>query len=139
VRASREAVAPEPPTSRPDTQDAPLHQDEQGWQDRAMTDLERRLPIEELHAFCERWKVRELSVFGSVLTDRFGPDSDVDFLVTWQHGAEWSWFQRFEARRELERIVKRRVDLVERSTVEASRNWIRRQDILQSARTIHAA
>jgi len=30
---------------------------------------------------CDRYHVAELYVFGSVLTDRFKNDSDIDFLV----------------------------------------------------------
>ncbi len=40
------------------------------------------IPPDVLEAFCQRWKVRELSLFGSVLRDDFGPDSDVDVLVS---------------------------------------------------------
>jgi len=35
-----------------------------------------------LAAFCRRWRIRELCVFGSALRDDFGPDSDLDFLVS---------------------------------------------------------
>ncbi|MBW2258637.1 MAG: nucleotidyltransferase domain-containing protein, partial [Deltaproteobacteria bacterium] len=44
---------------------------------------EPRVPIprDELTALCRRWKVRRLSLFGSVLRDDFGPDSDIDVLV----------------------------------------------------------
>lgn len=40
------------------------------------------VPMETLEAFCERWNVRELALFGSILRDDFGPDSDIDLLVT---------------------------------------------------------
>ena len=44
------------------------------------------LDDEAIRAFCEKWGVAELAVFGSVLRDDFRPDSDVDFLVTWLPG-----------------------------------------------------
>jgi uncharacterized protein len=40
-----------------------------------------RIPSEAIAAFCERNHVRKLSLFGSVLTERFGDDSDIDMLV----------------------------------------------------------
>ena len=36
---------------------------------------------DQLTAFCKRWQVTELALFGSVLRDDFSPDSDVDVLV----------------------------------------------------------
>lgn len=42
------------------------------------------LPSDGLAAFCERWQVTELTLFGSVLRDDFGPESDVDVLVSFE-------------------------------------------------------
>jgi hypothetical protein len=38
--------------------------------------------------FCRRWKVTELSFFGSVMREDFRPDSEVDVLVTFEANAE---------------------------------------------------
>ena len=38
----------------------------------------------KLRAFCEKWGIAELALFGSVLREDFREDSDVDFLVTWK-------------------------------------------------------
>ncbi len=50
-----------------------------------MTSVQDRLPIDlpmdEIVAFCQRWNITELALFGSVLRDDFGPESDVDVLV----------------------------------------------------------
>ena len=40
----------------------------------------------ELAAFCERNHIRKLSLFGSILSERFCPDSDVDVLVEFEPG-----------------------------------------------------
>ena len=40
------------------------------------------IPHEKLQEFCRRWQIVELALFGSALRDDFGPDSDVDVLVT---------------------------------------------------------
>ena len=36
------------------------------------------IPMERIQDFCQKWKIREFSLFGSVLRDDFRPDSDVD-------------------------------------------------------------
>ncbi len=89
--------------------------------------------------FCRRWKIKELSVFGSVLRDDFRPDSDIDFLVTFAADAEWSLFDHVQMEVELSAIVGRPVDLVSRWAIEHSHNWIRREAILESAEPIYAA
>jgi predicted nucleotidyltransferase len=43
--------------------------------------LEKLLPQCEIGSFCRRWKIHELSFFGSVLRDDFGPASDIDGLI----------------------------------------------------------
>jgi predicted nucleotidyltransferase len=61
----------------------------------------------------------------------------VDFLVTFKSDAGWSLWDVIGAEQELAELVGRPVDLVERSTVEQSENWIRKKSILGSARTIY--
>ena len=75
----------------------------------------------------------ELALFGSVLRDDFGPDSDVDLLVAFAPGARPSLFDLVEMEAELAELVGRGVDLVTRRSVEESDNWIRRRAILDSA------
>ena len=96
------------------------------------------LPNEKIAAFCERWHVVEIALFGSVLRDDFGPDSDVDMLVRFRPGQYPSLFGLSEMEFDLAEMVGRRVDLVERGGVERSPNYIRRRAILDSARTIYA-
>lgn len=98
-----------------------------------------RLPQEQIAAFCERWEVAEVALFGSVLRDDFKPESDVDVLVRFQKGATPSLFGLARMEAELTALVGRRVDLVERKAVERSPNYIRREAILASAKVIHAA
>ena len=94
---------------------------------------------EAVAAFCRRWKITELALFGSVLRDDFRPDSDVDVLVTFQADARWGLFDHVEMQDELSRVFGRTVDLVTRRSVEASENWIRRNAILASAELLYAA
>lgn len=93
------------------------------------------LPQEVLDQFSERWKVRELALFGSVLRADFRADSDVDVLVSFDEDAPWSSWDLIAMQDELEAVFGRRVDLVER---EALRNPIRRQRILETQEVIHA-
>jgi predicted nucleotidyltransferase len=100
---------------------------------------ELRLPIssEKLREFCRKWSIAELAVFGSVLRDDFGPQSDVDFLATFDPKARWSLLDQVHMQDELGEIVGRSVDLVSRRGVENSRNPLRRRAILESAQVLH--
>ena len=90
-------------------------------------------------AFCNRWKVRELALFGSVLRDDFTNHSDVDVLVTFAPDHQWSLFDLVTMRDELASLFGRPVDLLTRDAVEASPNPYRRRAILESAEVLHAA
>jgi uncharacterized protein len=98
-----------------------------------------RLPEAALSSFCQRWKVRELALFGSVLRDDFGPDSDIDVLVTFEPDADWSLLDHVRMQKDLGALLGREVDLVSRRGIERSANWIRRKAILDTAETIYAA
>ena len=91
------------------------------------------VPGNELVDFCRRWKIAELSLFGSALTEDCRPDSDIDLLVTFAPNAAWSLFDHFSMEEELSAILGREVDLVSRRAIERSSNWIRRKAILESA------
>lgn len=93
---------------------------------------------DQLTAFCKRWQVTELALFGSVLRDDFGPESDVDVLVEFEEGARHTLLDIAQMENELIRMLGREVDLIERTAVEQSRNYIRRKAILDSAETIYA-
>lgn len=90
-------------------------------------------------AYCRRWKIVELSVFGSVLRTDFGPDSDVDVLVKFDPTARHGLSEWMEMERELVEILGRDVDLISRQAIEWSDNYIRRKAILESAQVVYAA
>ena len=91
---------------------------------------------EALRAFCERWKVCELAVFGSVLRSDFSPTSDVDVLVSFEERAPITAFDLVDMRDELHQLFGHEVDLVEK---EALLNPFRRREILRTARVLYAA
>lgn len=90
----------------------------------------------QIEAFCRRWHVRELSLFGSALRDDFGPTSDIDLLVRFVPGAPvslWDWGAMLD---ELRPIFGREIDLVE---LDAIRNPLRRRYVTQQTRVLYAA
>src|SRR5439155_13489690 len=91
------------------------------------------LDSEEIKAFCRKWKIRELSVFGSILRDDFRPDSDVDFLADFDSSAEWDLCDHMDMEDKLARIVGRDVDLLTKYSVETSQNRFYKQGILSTA------
>lgn len=94
------------------------------------------IPVHALRPFCQRWRVRELSLFGSSVRDDFQPHSDVDVLVRFDPEAPWSLFDLVNMRDELASIFGREVDLVEE---EGLRNPFLRSAILRDKQVIYAA
>ncbi|NES97571.1 MAG: DNA polymerase subunit beta, partial [Desertifilum sp. SIO1I2] len=47
------------------------------------------LPVDAIQAFCQRWEIAELAVFGSILRDDFAANSDVDFLYILKPSTRW--------------------------------------------------
>ena len=101
------------------------------------------LPIEidreRIVLFCERYGISRLAFFGSVLTNDFRPDSDVDVLVSFADDTHWSLFDLVIMQDELEDILGRKVDLIEREVIEKSDNYIRRRHILRSEEIVYVA
>lgn len=93
----------------------------------------------ELTDFCQRWHICELALFGSVLRNDFGPESDVDVLVTFAPEADWSLFDHVRMEEELSQLFNRPVDLLNRRAVEHSHNAPRRREILNTAQTIYVS
>jgi predicted nucleotidyltransferase len=92
---------------------------------------------EQIVAFCRKWGIRELAVFGSVLRPDFGPESDIDFLVTFREGRKPEWPRFLDMQEELSALVGRPADIVDRRNVERSENYIKRKHILQSAQVLY--
>ena len=94
------------------------------------------LPMPQISEFCQRWQIVEFALFGSVLRDDFRPDSDIDCLVSFQADSPWSLFDLVQMQIELEQMFIRNIDLISKSAIERSENWIRRQEILSTAQNI---
>lgn len=89
--------------------------------------------------FCRRWKILQLSVFGSARRADFRSDSDLDLMVSFSSDADWSLFDHFRMEYELADLFGRKVDLITRRAVEASSNWLRREAILKDAEPLFDA
>lgn len=93
----------------------------------------------DLEAFCQRWDIAELWLFGSVLRDDFSASSDIDILISYYSGKTRSLLDRVQIKYELETLCGRDVDVITKKAIEQSRNLLRRQEILGSAKSIYVA
>ncbi len=92
-----------------------------------MTHLE--LPEAEIAAFCRHHHIRRLALYGSVLREDFGPDSDVDVLVEFDPEERVGLLRLAGVELELSELIGRRVDL--RTPQELSRYF--RDEVLEQA------
>jgi predicted nucleotidyltransferase len=98
--------------------------------------LQGKVDRKELIEFCRRNSIRRLSLFGSVLTERFSDSSDVDVLVEFQPDAHVGYLRMAAMERELSHLFGgRKVDL--RTPAELSRYF--RDDVLRTAVVQYAA
>ena len=104
-----------------------------------MTEPKIPLDYDKIKAFCEKWKIVEFSLFGSVLTDEFRHDSDVDVMVEFAEGARWGMWDLYDMEEELKVIFGRHVDLMTRRSIVRSENYLMRKSILAGARIFYAA
>jgi predicted nucleotidyltransferase len=89
-------------------------------------------------AFARSHRIERLELFGSVLRADFGPESDVDVLVTYERDGTPSLLGLVDHEAELGAIFRRAVDLVSRPGVERSENPVRRSEILAGSKTLYA-
>ncbi len=93
------------------------------------------MPREQLAEFCRRNHIRNLSLFGSILRDDFGPNSDVDILAEFEPGQALGLFGIARMEIELSDMVGRKVDL--RTPEDLSRYF--RHEVLAEAATVYDA
>jgi hypothetical protein len=90
------------------------------------------LPQEQIVEFCQRHHIRKLALFGLVLRDDFGLDSDVDVLVEFEPGAIIGW-KIVEIEDELSELIGHEADL--NTAEDLSRHF--RGKVLRSAQVIY--
>lgn len=108
------------------------------WPHRSKNMLNAALDVSKskIKAFCIKWNVQELSVFGSAVRQDFHPESDIDILVSFFPDFHIGLWEFADMRDELEALFKRRVDLLAK---EALRNPFRRESILTNREILYAA
>lgn len=94
--------------------------------------------VGQIETFCRHWHILELALFGSALRDDYGPESDVDILVTFSPDADWGLLDHVQMKLDLSTIFKKEVDLITRQGLEHSSNWLRRNEILKTAHVIYS-
>ncbi|WP_019499786.1 nucleotidyltransferase family protein [Pseudanabaena sp. PCC 6802] len=98
--------------------------------------------LDNIASFCKKWQIAEIALFGSVLRDDFRVNgehpSDVDVLFTYDENARKNLILQARMKHELEDLFARKVDLVSKSAILVDPNYIRRQNILGSAKIIYA-
>ena len=101
-----------------------------------MTDatLPIAVPLAEIAEFCRRFRVRELSLFGSVLREDFRSDSDVDVLVLFHPEARVGFITLGTMEEELEALFGRKVDLVPKDGLKP----VIRDEVIGSALVLYA-
>ena len=90
---------------------------------------------DELTNFCRRYKVRELALFGSMLGANYGPESDIDLLVSFEPAARVTFSTLAKMQRELEALLGRSVDLIPKDGLKP----VIRNQVLATARVLYAA
>jgi len=93
------------------------------------------IPQDRIAEFCKRNRIKKLSLFGSVLREDFGPESDVDVLVEFEPDARVGLIKLAGMEMELERIFGRKVDL--RTPQDLSHYF--RDEVLRTAEVQYAA
>ena len=93
------------------------------------------VPESKIKGFCQRYQVRRMALFGSVLRDDFRPDSDIDVLVVFDLSARTSFMTLGEMKRELSTLFRRPVDLIPQEGLKPAI----REAVLSSAQEVYAA
>ena len=92
------------------------------------------IPREAIAEFCRRNHIRKLSLFGSILRDDFGPDSDVDVLVEFEEG-QTPGLAYFTMQDELSSMLRRPVDLLTPEAI--SKYYV--DEVLAEAQPVYVA
>jgi predicted nucleotidyltransferase len=90
----------------------------------------------DIAQLCQRWKIRELALFGSQARGDARQDSDVDFLVSFDPDNDWDLFDLGEMRSDFSELLGQKTDLVQLDTI---RNPHRREFMLRDMRVIYEA
>jgi predicted nucleotidyltransferase len=91
--------------------------------------------LNAIKILCERYRVRELSIFGSVLREDFNSGSDIDLLVEFEPEAQIGFVTLSKMQRELSAILNRPVDLVPKGGLKRKIG----KTVISSAKVLYAS
>ena len=95
------------------------------------------LETEKISKICQNWQIVELALFGSVLREDFNSNSDIDILVSFADDAKITFFDLDDLEQEFSQLFNRPVDVVTKTAIEQSHNWIRKKNILGNSQVIY--
>ena len=93
-----------------------------------------RFSQDDLIRLCHKYKIRELSIFGSAIREDFHQKSDVDFLVSFEKDSGLTLFDLVDLKEDFSELLHRDVDIVEK---EGLTNPIRKRIILSTAEVVY--
>ena len=94
------------------------------------------LDPKDVERICKKYRIKELSIFGSAIRDDFSEKSDVDLLVSFINNMEVGLFEVIDVINEFELLLKRKIDLVPK---EGLKYPVRRQNILTTREIVYVA
>lgn len=94
-----------------------------------------KIPREKIISYCKQHNIIEFALFGSILTTKFNPDSDIDILVTFKPDCHYSFYDIVDIKEDFANMFDRQVDLVEKQGL---KNPFRKHNILNNMEVIYA-
>ncbi|AUC62555.1 toxin-antitoxin system antidote component (plasmid) [Cyanobacterium sp. HL-69] len=103
------------------------------------SEIEQRLKISlnQLFDICQQYNIKEMALFGSILRDDFNNKSDIDFLISFQPNTPQGLLTISKLKSHLESLLNYPVDITIKDSLKDGDNWIRRNEILNTAQTIY--
>lgn len=91
---------------------------------------------DKIKQICQKWDINEFSFFGSVNTNMFNSESDIDILLSFNDGVVVGFFELSDLKDELEKMLGRSVDIITKRGLDRSKNLIRKKSIINSSKLI---
>jgi predicted nucleotidyltransferase len=102
-----------------------------------MTENIIKINSEKISEICQRYKISELAIFGSVLRGDYNNESDIDLLVEFIPNSGITLFNLVDIKEEFEKLFGREVDIVSKNAIKNSKNYIRKKAILDNYKVIY--
>ncbi len=74
--------------------------------------------INQIHQLCKQYHVLRLYVFGSIVTNKFNQNSDIDFLVDFDFVDLYNYADNyFDFKYSLQNLLQKEIDLIESKAI----------------------